>query len=145
MRGSPETTVGEKKLPSRVRRRPPVSSRPPAWIAASTCFCRSSAICDGRQRSNLRRLAHRIADNLRGHALHEALLELAVYRLVHDEALGGDAALAVVDAARLHCVLDRFRQIGRRHHNERVAAAQLKHALLDQVAGLRRNSAARSL
>ena len=34
--------------------------------------------------------------------LDEAPLELVVDRLVHDEALGGDAGLAVVDDARLH-------------------------------------------
>ena len=48
-----------------------------------------------------------------------------------DETLGGDARLAIVDRARLDGRLHCSVEVGARQHDERVAAAQLQHCLLD--------------
>ena len=56
-------------------------------------------------------------------------------RLVHDEALRGDARLAVVDDARFHGRGDGFVEIRGRHHDERIAAAELQHRFLDVLRG----------
>ena len=77
------------------------------------------------------------------HRRREVARERVVDRVGDDEALGGDARLAVVDDARLHRRRDRARQVGARQHDERVAAAQLEHALLDVLAGGRRDRRAR--
>ena len=65
----------------------------------------------------------------------ERLLERVGDRLLDDEALGGDAALAVVDAARAcaacaaACV-----DVGVGQHDEGIGAAQLEHGLLERRA-----------
>ena len=51
--------------------------------------------------------------------------------LVHDETLGGDAGLAVVDGAGLGGHLGGTVEIGAGHDDERVAAAQFENGLLD--------------
>ena len=73
---------------------------------------------------------HRVADLERLDAFDEAALELVGDRLVHDEALGRDARLAVVDRARLDRGPHRGVEVGARHHDERVAAAELEHVFL---------------
>ncbi len=52
-----------------------------------------------------------------------------------DEPLGGDAGLAVVLHPAGDGGADRGVQIGRRHNDERVAAAELEHGRLDLVTG----------
>src|SRR5205809_902722 len=56
----------------------------------------------GRQRSEAGCLIHRIADLECFHPPNEATLELIRDRFDHDEPLGGDARLAVVDGPRLN-------------------------------------------
>ena len=99
----------------------------------------------GGERAELGGGVHGITDRQRLHLLHEAPLELVEDLLVHDEALGRDAGLAVVDDARLHGRGGRGIQIGAGHDDERVAAAQLQHRLLDVLAGRCRHRAARRL
>jgi hypothetical protein len=70
------------------------------------------------------------------HGLDEAPLELVVDAFGHDEALGRDAGLSVVDGARLHCRRNGFVQIGAGHHDEGIAAAQFKDGFLDAIAAL---------
>ena len=79
-------------------------------------------------------LVHRVADAQRLHAGDEQLLELVGDVVVHDEALGRDAALPVVLHARGHRGLRGLLEVGRRHHDERVAAAELEHDRLELLA-----------
>ena len=68
----------------------------------------------------------------------------AARRLVDDEALGGDAALARVDEARGHAGRGRLFQIRVVQDEIRVAAAELEDALLERGAGPCRHRAAGS-
>ena len=54
---------------------------------------------------------------------------------MHDEALGGDAALPGVLDPGFHAHLDGLVEVGAGHHDERVRPAQLEHHLLDVAAG----------
>ena len=94
-----------------------------------------------RHRAELRRRIQRIADPQRGHRRDEPLGELVGDRRGHDEPLGGDARLAAVERARLDGGGHRLRQIGRGHDDERIAAAELEHALLQRAAGAARDVA----
>ena len=69
------------------------------------------------------------------HGIHEAAFEFVGDALVDDEALGRDARLPVVDETRLNRHLHGLLQIGARHHDERIAAAQFEHSLLDLLPG----------
>ena len=86
----------------------------------------------------LRHLA-RIADLELLRVLHELLGELRRDVLVHDHALDRHADLALVheraERRRVHRVLD----VGVVEHDQRVLAAELDAALLEQPAGLRRD------
>src|SRR5205814_9769079 len=86
-----------------------------------------------RQRADVDRLIHRIADPQRFHGSYEFIGELIVYISMNDKALRGDARLPVVDDARLHGDLHRLIEIGARHHHERVASAELEDTLLDTL------------
>ena len=80
------------------------------------------------------------------HARHEAPLELVVRRAratMKRLAAMQDWPLLIVRA--LTAVSTRGVQIGARHDDERIAAAQLEHRLLEVLAGLRRDLAARAL
>ena len=90
---------------------------------------------------DLGRLVEGVADDELGHRLGITLQVLVGDRLVDDEALGGDAALAVVLDPRPNADLDGPVQVGRRHHDERVGAAELEHRLFDGVAGDRSDRA----
>ena len=105
-----------------------MSTRAPASTERRTCSSSSSQYVGGGQRTDLRGLLHRVAHHQLGHRLHEAPLEFAGDRFFHDEALGGDAALAVVDDARLHGGAHRGVEIRAGHHDEGIAAAQFEHA-----------------
>ncbi len=75
----------------------------------------------------------------------EARLELVVDGVGDEEALGGDAGLAAVDAARADGGVDRDVEVGGGHHDEGIAAAELQHGLLDEPSGLRGDGAAGGL
>ena len=79
-------------------------------------------------------LVDRVTDAERLHARDEQLLELVGDVVVHDEPLGRDAALPVVLHARGHRGLRGLLEVGRRHHDERVAAAELEHDRLELLA-----------
>ena len=59
-----------------------------------------------------------------------------------DEPLRGDTRLAVVLAAGGRRDFGGAGEIGRRHHDERVAAAKLQHGVLDDIASRRRHGPA---
>ena len=84
---------------------------------------------------------HRVAHLALAHLLHEQLLEPLPHRLHHDEALGGDAALAAVDEARRDARLARRLEVGVLQDQVRIAAPQLEYRLLDHRAGLARDRA----
>ena len=54
---------------------------------------------------------------------------------VDDEALGGDAALAVILKRAVTAVLTREFEVGVVEHDERVRAAQFEHAFLQRRSG----------
>src|SRR5918998_315834 len=91
------------------------------------------------ERAHVRVLVHRVADLQRGHALDVAARELVGYLLVDDDAFGVDARLAVIEGARRDGGAYGFVQVGARHHDKRVAAAELEHGLLYVPAGLARD------
>ena len=103
--------------------------------ASATCSFTSSRPCGGGKWPDLGRLVEGITDDELGHGLGVALLVLVGDRLVDDEALGRDAALAVVLDPRPYADLDGPLHVGRWHHDERVGAAELEHCLFDDVAG----------
>gem|GEM_PF-4445429 len=71
--------------------------------------------------------------------------KLVVDVLVDEEALGRDAALAVVDAARLDGMGDGFVEVGGGEDDEGVGAAEFEHGLLDEPSGLGGDGAAGGL
>src|SRR5439155_13069434 len=74
-------------------------------------------------------------DPERGHALAEGALEPLRDRLLDDEALGGDAALAVVLDTRRHRLGNHRLEIGVGEHYEGVRPAELEDRLLERRAG----------
>ena len=116
---------------------PPVSNFAPALMLASTCFSMSLTICGVASGPMSVDFVERIADLQRLHGGDELLLEIVGDLLVDDEALRGDAGLAVVHDARLHGGRHGVVEIGGRHDDERIAAAELEHGLLDVLPGVR--------
>ena len=94
------------------------------------------------ERAEVGAVGHRVADGERRHLRHEALGERLVDVLVDDEALGGDAALAVVLRPRVHRLVDGEVEVGVGEDDEGVAAAELQHARLEGAAGLLGHGAA---
>ena len=88
-----------------------------------------------RARTDLHALFHRIADDLRACERAEAFEKLVVDGLFNDEALGRDAAFAVVLKARLDGGRGRRLHVGVGEDDERVGTAQFEHALFECVAG----------
>src|SRR5438067_1484845 len=84
----------------------------------------------GGERAHLCRVVLRVADLERPHSLDEALLELGGDSLVHDEALGGDAALAGVLDAGGDGDLDGLVEIGAGKHDEGIASSELEDRFL---------------
>ncbi len=76
------------------------------------------------------------------HARDETRFEGVVDLVCDDEAFGGDAGLSAVDAARAHGGFDGEVEVGGRHHDERVAAAELENGFFDEPAGLGADGAA---
>src|SRR5580700_3538705 len=65
------------------------------------------------------------------HSIYESALEFLGDALVDDETLSRDAGLPVVDETRLNRHLDGLLHVGAWHDDERVAAAEFQHGLLD--------------
>ena len=95
-----------------------------------------------RERPDFGCRIERIADLERSHSLHKFRDKLVVNPIRQDEALRGDAGLAGIDRPRRHPGLDRRFEIGARHDDERVAAAQFENTLLDLARGGARHFAA---
>jgi len=74
-----------------------------------------------------------------------ALEELVGHGLAHDEALGGDTALSAVDEPCIRGRSRRCADVGVRKDDEGTAAAELQHSLLQRIASLFGNLAAREL
>src|ERR671917_441675 len=91
------------------------------------------------ERAHVRVLVHRVADLQRGHALDVAARKVVGYLLVDDDAFGVDARLAVIEGARRDGGAYGFVQVGARHRDKRVAAAELEHGLLYVPPGLARH------
>ena len=88
---------------------------------------------------------HGVSDAEGGHSGDEALFELGVDAVVDEEALGGDAGLAVVDAAGLDGVGDGGVEVGRGKDDEGVGATELEDGLFDEPSGLGGDGAASGL
>ena len=97
------------------------------------------------ERPHLRGFVHGVAHPQRRHARHQRPLELRGNPRVHDEALGGNATLPVVDGARLNAYPRRPFEIRTGHHDERIAPAQFQHRLLNLPARLAGHLRARRL
>ena len=100
--------------------------------------CRTSRIkilhaIGSRQRAQFGFLVERIANFQALHLGDELALELVGDGLGHDEALGGNAGLAIVLTCAPSPPCDGRVQIGAGHHNKRIAAAQFKHDFLDPL------------
>ncbi len=80
---------------------------------------------------------HRVAHLQRRHGLDELLLETVGDRLLDQEALGGDAALAGIDGPRLGRLLAGLHRIDVAQDDERIGATQLENGLLEVLPGLR--------
>jgi len=99
------------------------------------CSCnvgmeRADAAC-GREGTDVGSRVEWVSDGQRLHSSNKLALELFRDLLRDDKALGGNAGLSVVQDACPHSDLDRSVQVGCGHHDERIAAAQLKNHLLD--------------
>jgi hypothetical protein len=95
-----------------------------------------------RQRGERGRRVARVAGAEGGERLLEALDEGLVDVLGDDQPLGGDARLAAVLHAAHRGGLDRAPEVLGVEHDERVAAPELEHRLLQVLAGLRGDGAA---
>ena len=91
--------------------------------------------------SPIERIAHRSACI----AVDEASRELVGDRVVDDEALGRDARLAVVDVRAFTAMSRGASRSARRHDDERIAAAELEHGLLECSSGGRGHARAGAL
>jgi hypothetical protein len=97
-----------------------------------------------RQRPYLRGRVCRIANFETSNRGDKTLLELGRDMLMHDESLRRDARLPVVDRSRPHGNVDGPGEIGAGHDDERIAAAELQHGLLEMAAGHTRDLTAGS-
>src|SRR5262245_52497928 len=86
---------------------------------------------DAGLRAPVRAAVHRIAHAARGELSREEIEKALGDRVHHDEALGRDAALPAVDEASVRGCLGGRREVGVGQYDERIAAAQLQHRLLD--------------
>ena len=89
----------------------------------------------GCERTNLGRLVKRIADFQAAHSGDEFLQKLVVDLVGDEETFCRDAGLTTVDRARCHRRRDRVFEVGARHHDECVAAAEFEHAFFDVARG----------
>ena len=89
----------EVALPGR-RGSPPTSGSAPMRARLVDLALERVAQVAAGQRADVRLARRGVADAQGAHGVGEARAELVGHRLLHDEALGGDAALAVVLVAR---------------------------------------------
>ena len=95
-----------------------------------------------RERPDLRFSLHRVPDLEISDAVDEALFEFVCDALDHNEALGGDTALARVLVPGAHAGLRGGSDIGVGQHDKRVGAAQLENGLLESASARRADLAA---
>src|SRR6202521_3686463 len=95
-----------------------------------------------RQWADLDAFLHGIAHWKRLGLFDKRLGEVVKQRLRHQETLGANATLAVVEVARRHGGLHGFRKIGVLQNDEGIGTAEFQHRSLSDLGGFRRNSAA---
>src|SRR5258708_16177624 len=93
------------------------------------------------QRTDLDAFLHGIAHGKRLRLFDKRFGEVVKQRLRHQEALGANATLAVVEVARCHGELHGFRKIGVPKNDEWIGTAEFQHRSLSDLGGFRRNGA----
>lgn len=101
--------------------------------------------CFGRKRTDFGRLIERVADLERAHSFDKFLQKIIVDFVRDDETFRRDARLARIDRARFHSDGECLVHIRTGHHDERIASAELEHALLDFARGDTGDGAARAI
>src|SRR5260370_25331610 len=96
----------------------------------------------GGQRAALDALLHGIAHWKRLGLFDKRLSEVVKQRLRHQEALGANATLTVVEVARRYAELHGLRKIGVLQNDEWIGAAEFQHYSLANSGRFLRNSAA---
>src|ERR1051326_2305481 len=96
-----------------------------------------------RKWANISFLVERITYDQRFHLLDKSALKLFINLTGDDEAFRGNARLAIIDRAGFDGGRNRFVEVGGRHHDERIAATEFEHCLLDLLAGDARDTRAR--
>src|ERR1700732_5364466 len=94
------------------------------------------------QRADLDAFLHGIAHWKRLRLFDKRFGEVFKQRLRHQETLGANATLAVVEVARRHGQLHGFRKVGVLQNDEWIGTAEVQHRSLPGLGGLRRNTAA---
>src|SRR5260370_10084301 len=97
-----------------------------------------------RQRTNIGGRIHGVADLERRHTLNKFSFELLRDPLMHDETLGGNTRLSIVDDPCLYGGLDSSVKLCAGHDDEGITAAELQHRLLDLPASNGGHVAART-
>src|SRR5260370_25216187 len=97
-----------------------------------------------RQRTNIGGRIHGVADLERRHTLNKFSFKLLRDPLMHDETLGGNTRLSIIDDPCLHGGLDSSVKFCAGHDDEGITAAELEHRLLDLPAGNGGHVAART-
>src|SRR5258708_18990819 len=92
------------------------------------------------QRDDLDAFLHGIAHWKRLRLFDKRFGEVAKQRLRHQEALGANATLAVVEVARRHGELHGSRKVGVLQNDEWIGTADFQHRPLSDLGGFRRNS-----
>ena len=126
-------------------RSPPVRTRAPTRVAALTWASSCSTDADRGERTDLGVFLHGVADAHGFHTCDEARFEVVVDLVGDDEAFGGDAGLAAVDAAGAHGGFNGEVEVGGGHDDEGVAAAEFEDGFFDEPAGLGADGAAGGL
>src|SRR5436190_19352745 len=85
----------------------------------------------GRKRADLGRFVEWVADFQRSYLLDEFFEKIVVNPVGDKKSFRRDARLTGVNHARFHGRAHRQSKIGAWHDDERVAAAELEHALLN--------------
>src|SRR5260370_8255501 len=96
----------------------------------------------GGQRAALDALLHGIAHWKRLGLFDKRLSEVVKQRLRHQEALGANATLTVVEVSRRHAELHGLRKIGVLQNDEGIGTAEFQHRSLSDLGGFRPNGAA---
>src|SRR6266446_6488030 len=94
------------------------------------------------QRADLDAFLHGIAHGKRLRLFDKRFGEVVKQRLRHQEALGANATLAVVEVARRHGELHGFRKVGVLQNVTRIVTAESQPSSVAALGGFRRKSAA---